>query len=47
VWQEQARARERFGGDADSQENLKPLYCDSRYYKILAGGNGQGGVGCN
>ena len=29
-----------------AQENIKPLYCDSRYYKILAGGNGQGGVGC-
>jgi len=25
---------------------VKPAYCDSRYYKILAGGNGQGGVGC-
>jgi hypothetical protein len=44
---EQARARERMGGDANTQENLKPLYCDSRYYKILSGGNGQGGVGCN
>ena len=26
---------------------VKPGYCDSRYYKILAGGNSQGGVGCN
>lgn len=26
--------------------SLKPTYCDSRYFKILAGGNGQGGVGC-
>ena len=25
---------------------VKPGYCDSRYYKILAGGNSQGGVGC-
>jgi len=23
-----------------------PAYCDSRYYRILAGGNSQGGVGC-
>ena len=40
---EQARARrkvDRNGG------GVKPVYCDSRYYKILAGGNGQGGVGC-
>ena len=28
-------------------DETKPAYCDSRYYKILAGGNGQGGVGCN
>ena len=35
------------GGGAGEQENVKPLYCDSRYYKILAGGNSQGGVGCN
>lgn len=27
-------------------EGTQPAYCDSRYYKILAGGNGQGGVGC-
>jgi len=27
-------------------DEIKPAYCDSRYYKILAGGNGQGGVGC-
>lgn len=27
-------------------DDAKPTYCDSRYYKILAGGNGQGGVGC-
>ena len=27
-------------------DDMKPAYCDSRYYKILAGGNGQGGVGC-
>ena len=38
---EQERAQARGGG-----ENLKPVYCDSRYYKILAGGNAQGGVGC-
>lgn len=31
-------------GDADG--NIQPGYCNSRYYKILAGGNGQGGVGC-
>jgi hypothetical protein len=28
-------------------DEQKPLYCGSRYYKILAGGNGQGGVGCD
>ena len=39
---EQARARQRSG----TQEALQPAYCSSRYYKILAGGNGQGGVGC-
>ena len=44
---EQAKARQRMGGGAGEQENVKPLYCDSRYYKILAGGNSQGGVGCN
>jgi hypothetical protein len=26
---------------------MRPLYCDSRYYRIMAGGNGQGGVGCS
>jgi hypothetical protein len=40
---EQARARQK----ADRGLEVKPGYCDSRYYKILAGGNGQGGVGCN
>lgn len=30
----------------DDGSGVKPAYCDSRYYKILAGGNGQGGVGC-
>jgi len=37
-------------GDAATDEDagtVKPGYCDSRYYKILAGGNSQGGVGCN
>ena len=43
--QEQARAR-RKAVTPGSEEGLKPVYCDSRYYKILAGGNGQGGVGC-
>jgi len=33
-------------GDPDGT-GVKPGYCDSRYYKILAGGNSQGGVGCN
>ena len=41
---EQARARRK--ADANG-EGVKPAYCDSRYYKILAGGNGQGGVGCS
>jgi len=40
---EQQRARRRAD---ENGEGVKPLYCDSRYYKILAGGNGQGGVGC-
>ena len=31
---------------ARDPNDIKPAYCDSRYYKILAGGNGQGGVGC-
>jgi len=39
--QERALSKEQRGGEA------KPQYCDSRYYKVLAGGNGQGGVGCN
>ena len=26
---------------------VRPVYCDSRYYRILAGGNSQGGVGCS
>ena len=43
--QEQARAR-RKAVTPGSEEGLKPVYCDSRYYKILAGGNSQGGVGC-
>tara|TARA_B110001452_G_scaffold234709_2_gene213154 strand:- start:214 stop:1059 length:846 start_codon:yes stop_codon:yes gene_type:complete len=41
---EQARARRKAD---ENGEGLKPAYCDSRYYKILAGGNGQGGVGCD
>jgi hypothetical protein len=41
---EQQRAQRRADEDGTG---LKPLYCDSRYYKILAGGNGQGGVGCS
>jgi|TARA_B100000513_G_scaffold127683_1_gene56803 hypothetical protein len=41
---EQTRARRKADEDGNG---VKPLYCDSRYYKILAGGNGQGGVGCN
>jgi hypothetical protein len=41
------REQERAQRKADENgEGLKPAYCDSRYYKILAGGNGQGGVGC-
>ena len=43
--QEQERAR-RKASTPGSEEGLKPVYCDSRYYKILAGGNSQGGVGC-
>lgn len=39
--EQQRRAQSR------NPEAIKPAYCDSRYYKILAGGNGQGGVGCN
>lgn len=41
---EQTRARRKADQDGNG---VKPVYCDSRYYKILAGGNGQGGVGCN
>jgi len=33
-------------GDPDGT-GVKPGYCDSRYYRILAGGNSQGGVGCS
>jgi len=43
-------AREQERGLRRMQEDgsgVKPGYCDSRYYKILAGGNGQGGVGCS
>jgi len=40
--EEQRRMQSR--GDSDG--GLQPGYCNSRYYKILAGGNGQGGVGC-
>jgi len=39
---EQQRAQSRAGPEGE----LQPVYCNSRYYKILAGGNGQGGVGC-
>ena len=43
-----AREQERALRKADENgEGVKPAYCDSRYYKILAGGNGQGGVGCS
>ena len=38
--EQQRRAQDR------NPDDIKPAYCDSRYYKILAGGNGQGGVGC-
>jgi len=42
------REQERAQRKADANgEGLQPGYCDSRYYKILAGGNGQGGVGCS
>lgn len=41
---EQARAQKKANEDGSG---LKPAYCDSRYYKIMAGGNGQGGVGCS
>ena len=41
---EQRRAQRRMQEDGTG---VKPGYCDSRYYKILAGGNGQGGVGCD
>lgn len=40
---EQRRAQRRMEEDGSG---VKPAYCDSRYFKILAGGNGQGGVGC-
>ena len=40
--QEQIRAQSR----GDIEGNAMPTYCNSRYYKILAGGNSQGGVGC-
>ena len=41
------REQERFQSRGDIDGNIQPGYCNSRYYKILAGGNGQGGVGCN
>jgi len=41
---EQERARRKMKEDGTG---VKPAYCDSRYYRILAGGNAQGGVGCN
>lgn len=45
--EEQRRAQSRaMDRDGDGVVDLKPTYCDSRYYKILAGGNSQGGVGC-
>ena len=40
---EQQRAQRKMQEDGTG---VLPAYCDSRYYKILAGGNGQGGVGC-
>ena len=40
---EQKRAQRKMNEDGTG---VRPVYCDSRYYKILAGGNGQGGVGC-
>jgi len=41
------REQERFQSRGGIDGNIQPGYCNSRYYKILAGGNGQGGVGCN
>ena len=41
---EQARAQRKADENGDG---LRPGYCESRYYKILAGGNSQGGVGCS
>lgn len=41
--EEQRRAQSRGGGEDGTP---MPTYCNSRYYKILAGGNSQGGVGC-
>ena len=41
---EQQRAQRKMAPDGSGG---KPVYCDSRYYRILAGGNGQGGVGCS
>lgn len=40
--EEQARARSRPGPNG----KIQPTYCQSRYYKILAGNDGQGGMGC-
>ena len=40
--QERALRKQREDGSG-----VKPVYCDSRYYRILAGGNSQGGVGCS
>lgn len=42
-----AREQQRAQRRSNKEEALQPAYCSSRYYKILAGGNGQGGVGCN
>lgn len=40
---EQQRGQRKMNEDGSGG---RPVYCDSRYYRILAGGNGQGGVGC-
>ncbi len=43
AYREQQRAQARARDDGSG---VLPTYCGSRYYKILAGGNGAGGVGC-
>lgn len=41
--EEQRRALSRMGPDG----KMQPVYCNSRYYRILGGGDAQGGYGCN